>query len=396
MTYLTAYRKQSAKYGNDRGKLSSPEPYKPKTRPLGDNDNAPRPANDNERPAPKPANDNRLLNKRNVAFGLKAAKALAKLPYKRVGLQFIRVNPYLNLALTALDLWNTFGRADQSNNTGDAIADYSTYGFILQQSCVGGQPPTHLTRIGSFGPFLNSLVCLAGQAFSPNTDMYTRVDSNTGQMLMMHYTHTFGVTNYYSNSQWWYRPALATQKTFLPKYRTWKYPDFVVPDPNLLPIKWPMPYPLPLPMHLVNNRVNDPLGSQRTNGDKKPTFTVREPPKSGDREKKLSANAVSAVLALQRVAHGVTEAIDVIDAVHKALPKKLQAKAHFNGKWYNASPQAKAAAIYANWNAINFNKAVINLIVNDLGDRVIGRSNAAANKALNNSPIGRINRGVAF
>lgn len=405
MTYLTAYRKQSSKYGNDRGKLSSPEPYRPKTRPLGDNDNSPRPANDNDRPAPKPANDNakpvskpvqqsRVLTQRNASFGPKATKALARLPFKRLGLSLIRVNPYLSLALTALDLWDAYGRASGSYQTGDQMVDLSVGGWIEQTHCPGvGQPPTHVARYSVFASWPTTL-CLTGQAFTPSAPIYDDILPGHGQLLFMRYTHMApGNQPRYANSQYWWRPATNSSR-LRPKIRTFRQVEpFIVPAPDLLPIKWPMPYPLPLPMSLVNNRLNEPLGSQRTNGDKNSPVTPRQPPRSRQKEKKIRA-IPAVVAALQAIGHGTTEAIDLLDALHSALPKSAQAKANFHdGKWWNASPQAKAAAVYGNWHALDMNKAMTNIVVNHVTDAFVGRAMARVKNALNNTPIGRINFG---
>lgn len=407
MTYLTSYRSTAvSKYGNDRvGAFKSPEPYRPQTRPLGDNDNAPRPANDNERPAPKPANDNsKLFNpkepfgRRNVGLGIKATRALAGARFGAQGLRFVRINPYLNAALIALDLWNTFGRANGGYQTGDQVVDPAASGWLLDTMCSAvGQPPSHMRVNAVFGPWSSSL-CLTGQGDNSNQNIYSDIAANIGQISFQKFTH-FAVGNQprFATSSYWHKNA-ADGRKFRSKIRTFReYEPYVVPWPDLLPIKWPMPYPLPLPMKLVNERLNDPIGSQRTNGDQRPGFIPRRPPPPGTREKKVRATTAAALGALQSVAHGVTEAIDMVDAVHSALPKSRQAKAQMvGGKWYNASPQAKLEAIYGNWDHVDMNKAVKNLIVNEVTDRLIGRSNARVNQGLNNSPIGRINRGVSF
>ena len=76
---------------------------------------------------------------------------------------------------------------------------------------------------------------------------------------------------------------------------------------------------------------------------------------------------------LQKIAHTATEAIDFIDALHDALPKRFQAKG-------DATPQQKAQAVYRHINEIDVELAMRNLIINHITDSVIGRSNAAVKK----------------
>jgi len=101
---------------------------------------------------------------------------------------------------------------------------------------------------------------------------------------------------------------------------------------------------------------------------------------------------------LQKALHATTELLDHLDSFHDALPKQFQAKGGFiKGLGFrNATPQAKARAVMQNFDKLDWNEVVKNIIANEIEDRTLGRANAKADRFLNNTPIGRITRGIAF
>lgn len=367
MSYLAAYRQGSRKYGTGGDKHSnSPSPYKPSTKPAGANDNSPRPANDNRRrPSLRP---------------------LARLA---------RLHPAARLMLIAFDNLNLVRRNEPQvyGHTKFAL----TGGWTIHNQCFGVScpqtsrtPETHM----SIGTIFS---CTCGTQPTPS---------------WRHISDPRGLENATSIVTWHYNVPgtisgpLAAAATYrrvgTGAWQAWRKPVWTMPkpmpviDPHLLPIMLPMQLPLPHPA-AVPRYFNDPLGSQRTNGDVRPRFVVRGPPPLGTKEKKLRAIGAYAAIA-QKAMQATTEGLDYLDALHDALPDKFKARPKWTKElgWRAASPQAKARALYDNFDQINWNEAVKNLIFNEVGDRILGRANAKADKFLNNTPFGRITRGVAF
>lgn len=392
MTYLTSYRNQSRKYGNPQDKaFKYPEPYKPPREPRHANDNERAPANDNERKPPARNNGPQVNFGQRGTSPSKLARALL---YTAKGLRLIRVHPALNIALTAWDVAEALRRTGQSYQIGDIIADPVAAGWTSQTLCRSG--PTGYTSTGPFNPW-PSTFCLANQGVFP-TSPYQDVNPNDGRLQVYKWHQFFGGTDRYYNQEWlWrsqsfaYRPR---QRAFRQSPKPW-----IVPTPHELPIKWPMPLPLPLPMRLVNQRINDPLGSQRLNqlpGNARP-MSPRKPPPSNTKERKITSKSQAVMLALQKAAHGVTEGKDLLDAVHKALPAKHRAKSsRLGNRWMQPTPQDKLRAVWKNWPSVNMNDMAMNLVKNEIGDRIVGRANARVSKGLKNTPIGRINMGPIF
>lgn len=396
MSYLVSYRNGANKYGNDQGKaFKLPEPYKRPAAPA--NDNFPVPANDNEPKLPTPANDNEKMQ-RNVRFGKAAVRALGKLRLTRQGLRLVRLNPALNVALTALDVYDML-RGSSAYEGGDTWGNPAQQGYIKQSECAAAGSGSIAARFfGVYGPISPAPGCFTGQAITHNQDPHV-IYNNLGQIAYDRFAfYSVGDPNQprWNEYQFWYRTAPGAR--MMPRIRTFRLPQVQpVLDPWLLPIKWPVPLPVPLPMKLVHERLNDPLGSSRTNGDKRynqtPRNPPREPPPPYTKEKKLQS-IPAVVRALQAAGHGVSEALDLVDALHKALPAKMRAKAkRVDGKWFSASPQAKIMALWNGFDQMNWNQAMQNVAMNELQDRAIGRASGQASQHLNNSPIGRITGG---
>lgn len=262
-------------------------------------------------------------------------------------------------------------------------------------------PPTGYVLNASFGPYTFT-ACLGGQAVVIN-DIHTPIPFNPGRILYVRF-HRYdapGQPRYFAG-EYNYRNTndanIAGRKLRTSLYRSPQ--PMPVLDPLTLPIKWPMPLPVPIPATLTPYRTDHPFVRQTANHAVKRTpIVVRGPTPPGEKETKLRAGggALRAILALQKVAHMATEWIDVIDALHDALPKEFQAgPTYHDGRWWKASPQAKAKAIWHNVEHMNWGDAALNLAKNEIGDRVLGRANARVDEYLNQSPVGRINRGLAF
>lgn len=96
----------------------------------------------------------------------------------------------------------------------------------------------------------------------------------------------------------------------------------------------------------------------------------RRPPPRGTKEKKAGVNGVA--YRILRAALAVTEGLDLLDAIWNALPDHMQT---------GRSPQAKIADIWNNLGSLDMTDVVLNIVKNDLEDRVIGGINARAGDA---------------
>lgn len=132
MSYLTAYRSQSAKYGGDGVKAFKPPPapYKPQTSPPGANDNAPRPANDNNR---------------------RVAQALLRYPPK--ALRILKVHPWLRVLSWGLDLWDLAHNNDYLGVQPTAALVSNGWVTQVQGACPKGIPPVGYTAAGGNSPW---------------------------------------------------------------------------------------------------------------------------------------------------------------------------------------------------------------------------------------------------
>lgn len=369
MSYLAAYRAGSEKYGNNSGggkAFKTPSPYKPPTKPGAANDNTPRPANDN-RPA--------------------SSRVRALLRLTKAGRAILRKHPYLNAAMTAYDLWRLYnGQAGQGQL-------YNLAGWTSQQFCLAG--PTHYRQVSGNTPW-PSVPCFTGSLDSGARGINLPFLNNAGRLRLEQFIgrQVPSGNPLYDASEYLWRPVggtwsgtrIARQIPRVPK-------PMPVIDPNLLPIRMPMPLPVPIPLALAPYRANDPIGSWRTNGDRRVRFEPRRPPPPGTKEQKIKA--IPAVV--RALTYATTEGLDFLDALHKALPDKYQAKAVFRGgKWWNASPQAKSKALYDHFEHLDWTEAAKNVVVNHFTDLVIGRSSAKAKKFLDTRPGGRIVGGTAI
>lgn len=374
MTYLNAYRASASKYGSAGNRLSNlPAPYRPDTRiPGAANDNFPRPANDNlRRPTPP------------------------RMPLTPKGMRVLNA---LKSYRSAIDVFGYSNLEDAFiQRLVGGYTPLNLSGWILQNVCTS-LVPTHYTQVSGFcaGPSGSPGVCFTGSIASGAVPIGTPYSSIGCRLTLMRQTGTvLGSPRRTAVSYWW-RPTPFSPGAFrraLPRGR----PKPVI-DPNDLPIRWFGPDPVPLPTVLVPYRPNDPIGSTRNNGDVKPRFVPRRPPEPPrEREVKLRATA-GVVGVIQRLGHATTELLDHIDSFHDALPKQYQAKGGYvpGLGFRKATPQAKVEAVMKNFDKLNWNDVIKNVAKNEIEDRILGRANAGADRALNRSPIGRITRGFAF
>lgn len=357
MGYPVAYRKGSSQYGSPPGRgakaFKLPPPYKPPTK---------APANDNY---PKPANDN-----------LRRARRMA-----RTGLRIARLHPAIGRLMNLYDLYRLLrGYQAEGQNLNPDIG----YGFILQQTCLGGLPPTHvyITQLSTL-PW-PSTACFGFSAGSAAVPLNSPMAANVGRFQTAKIVQDSPAR--YAAYQYWYRPSTTPSALNRPLFRNLPVarPNPYI-DPNLLPILQPMQYPVPV----INPLDHRDSALTRVTGPKPHApFVPRRPPPARTREQKLRATP-AVIRVLQRAAHAATEGEDFVDALHSALPKRLQAKGTYHhGRWWPPSPQAKAKAVWDNYREVDWNEAMVNLAVNHATDEVLGRaSGAAQNFATRNNVV---------
>lgn len=106
-------------------------------------------------------------------------------------------------------------------------------------------------------------------------------------------------------------------------------------------------------------------------GNKPRPVPGHKPQKPGPGVKEKKTKLQKGMVVALRAGYTATEAIDAIEAIHKALPKKYQAPP-------GSTPQAQLLAIYKNINHLDMQKVVLNLITNHILDLLIGRASAKA------------------
>lgn len=173
---------------------------------------------------------------------------------------------------------------------------------------------------------------------------------------------------------------------------TWAFPSA---DPFWLPITTPVPTPRAVPFALARGAlrlgVTSPLGDPQLNGEPSlaPTPVVfpapgtaivwapgsaaglqiqgnarREPPRKRERERKTNPVAVWVYAGLGFV----TETLDALEAVWKALPGKYKTRI----KGQRTTPQQMAEDLYRNWDKVDVPEAIENLVWEAIEDRIYG------------------------
>ena len=342
-----------------------PPAFKPGTLPVPANDNIPKPANDNWR-SPLP----RARVNANIPKWSTAAK-IARGSGRVLG----RAVPILGWIVAGLEVYSY------------ALPRIiSMGGFTFDHTCNPGVP------MGQIAPSSNP-GCPAASAVKGNP--IWEVNPILGAQWLYYRGLTTPSTTgaiRYKTLDVYFKPAgVQTRPVVAP-------PWFVPRPPELNPNTPARPRPRTRPRQRPRNRpsfpglpfepIAEPNGQPRTPLPRSQTLTItpgikgqvssnpyiaRRPPGPGVKERKVKSNAPGLLLMLQKIAHTATEAIDFIDALHDALPKRFQAKG-------DATPQQKAQAVYRHINEIDVELAIRNLIINHITDSVIGRSNAAVKK----------------
>jgi len=305
--------------------------------------------------------------------------------------KFLRLHPLLGRILDAWDIWKFFHNNDtRGQNFTPMVVNGG--GWILQTDC--GEVPTHIyATLGTFGPWASS-VCFSFSAGSGARGINEPLLSGAGKFqtakIVQHNPNRFAAAQYY------YRGATSTTPTSgRPLYRQMQkelpLPFTNYANPDLLPIQQPMPWPLPLPFQKVTEPW--PGGYRGGYGPGWPTTTRPNPPQvfkkppKVTKEKKLKMS--KGLGALVWAANGFTESVDLLQALYRALPKRLQ-------KCRRMDLGCMSKTLWDNFDEMDWELAVVNVVLMNAEDFVwakmglptkpMGRmygSNMGANKLLN-------------
>lgn len=372
MGYPVAYRKSSAPRPSGPGFQGNPAgvPVKPA------NDNFPL----DRRPPPVPANDNHVMG----GFTAKArpfvrgALLLRRLhPLGRVwdiyeaGKVFMDIND-AQAQPHGVPVWNSPAPWFKSLNCGCPEMTFSRLYDSCRSACaaVPGQqvfetPPFPNARvIGSWGT-TGARYPFSGQP------LYTFPSAI--------YEKPFGDPTPWNIARWQNQPAPGSNPNIDPLTR----PGLPTARPKqlpyrILPYRQTNPWRSPSEQSQSGNSFdyNPHVPGPKQVAIPAPGTTPRPvpghiPKPPGPRVKERKSRLKAGMAVALRAGYSATEAIDAIEAVHKALPKKYQAGS-------KSTPQEKLAAIYRHYDKLDMNKVVLNLAANHIIDLIIGRSSAKA------------------
>ena len=392
MTYPVSYRRTSAP--ETRGYRTPSKGWPSPVR------RTPHPANDNW---PDPANDNRKLprepsKQQQAVAGLRAGSTLAR---RAIGLAKVHpvLGKFIDVAQVAAGVYDM--RVAEAMAFSRRVLQ--TNGYTVTMNCNGGGPVSHISDLSGWGTS-----CGAASPVVVN-DLSMTCGPNPIAFYTWDYVSPYISQNF---SYYWRRQRLARANPNPAAYVRYGYPLIYTTlpaappmvDPLSQPFGLPLETPQPIPYRQLPYRQANPwrnphessfvgykpsgaynlprrlygpqdgVAVQPGGGVEPYTPPVSppnpKPPGPGVHERKGALRR--GMMAALRVARGATEAVDAIDAVWKALPKKYRGK----GK----TPQDKMYAIWKNYRHLDMSKVAFNLFANHVIDSVVGRSNARADK----------------
>lgn len=244
---------------------------------------------------------------------------------------------------------------------------------------------------------------------------------NLSRTQIHNFNHSSGSFNYYDRGNQYsrsgpnapYDPVVDQPGVAMPMVPQLPIPSI---DPLSLPIGQPVPTPRPAPRALVPHigknpyrsereqsdrgyriepeyvsplapgptvtqkfdvgraGATDPFGVPETTVDNTPRFRPRARPKKNEKERKVT---IRDYVVVDRAIGAVTEGLDFVSALYKALPERDKFKlVTRNGVTYRVrirSFKDKAAAVYQHLEDVDVGKAIGYLAYNELQDRLFGR-----------------------
>lgn len=112
----------------------------------------------------------------------------------------------------------------------------------------------------------------------------------------------------------------------------------------------------------------------------------REPPKRGEKQRKVITRSAQIGIALFRALDAISESAEVVDALFEALPEDVQKRwkrAHADdgeyrrlldtaGQYGIDGADWKLQALYYNWHLLDVEQGLKNILKNALSDRIVG------------------------
>lgn len=304
-----------------------------------------------------------------VKFGLQAADLIALTKYARDparGFGF-NLHPKAHDKMYKQLKWSCDSFTSSGYEYGAWDRLYGGLGNPVVLSCItgqaaGGQPQdAYLHANYHHGPItgptsFTTIIGPADGAFDPNWWYGARFRNSIGY----HTSIPAGVTTFY---KWRYKPFVPLPSAgFIPN------PNIQRGMPSPEPMEWPSP---------GNDLVTPPRVGFRTNGLTAVRFRPGPParPKPGTRERKSYATA-----ALLGVLDNISEIAEIVDAFYDALPEDVTKKWNRPGRGIiDAAGQYgidgadwKLRALWHNWDKLDVEKAIKNVIKNEIQDKVLG------------------------
>ena len=107
---------------------------------------------------------------------------------------------------------------------------------------------------------------------------------------------------------------------------------------------------------------------------------VYRPPTRNERERKVRVPYGAVVRVVRGVLSGATEVLDWLDALWDALPDDFKAREFARRHGKAPSPQNKAKQLWDNINAIDIEKAFLNVWKENIEDSIYGTANREGRK----------------
>lgn len=366
---------------------------------------------------PTPANDNRWAANDNFVESAKRFRRIAaRVPFGRNSRGFARAFTIIRRH----PLWKALDVIDAL----DAITKRQGAWEVPESGGVLGSPWYQYSYCATAGPpsamKLNATThrgayCLSGQADVNMVPLGTPIPRYVWSIVIFHRgegAHPMEVHSAWARDK---NPAAGQPDMPGPIYRpdTWIWPESEpalepTVNPMAVPVGRPGPEKAPVPYRLIPYRQANPFLSPHEQSNWGPRTLVREagelswkfdpryrsrvrpeakphvrqPPGKGTKERKLNLS-IGGVPG--KIIGGVTEAVDAVDAIYAALPRKYKSP--------GLTPQEKAAQIYRHFDEVDLRKALANLFVQQVSDRAWGTIGRAAAQA---AVKGGLPRGLQF
>lgn len=392
MSYPVAYRRKATAPG--RGSQTSPARSVPRQSPLKPaNDNWPAPANDN---APRRTPAGRAA----AGFGRRAA------PYVGGALRVAKVHPaigrFLQVAEVAAGYYDK--RVAEAMQYGGMRIN--TTGYIRDMVCNGGGFGTHISNVNGWG-----VSCGAAAPFvAADADM--TCPPAPSEFWTWEYSNpyiTAGFSQYWRKEHWRWNQVTNPVPGVRPTRNVNLGPLPLMPpmaDPMSLPMDRPLGAPVPVPYRWLPYRRSNPYRSpteqtqfgykmavpywfpligpfpsqlQWPGQSAKPVpgqpvvpGVKPNPQPPGPRNHERKSKAKGAMAMALRAGYAVTEGLDALDAVFKALPAKYRKGAE--------TPQEKAYRIWKHYKHLDMGKVVFNLVANHYTDKLVGGASGRAGR----------------